>query len=126
MPPCLPRECDNHDTTYRPRETSIHPAPNRVRIRCSLFFLLPSLQGAQGKVGLLVSERMINCPMQAVPKLHEALVEDIAWAVENEVIIFPPFFRRPRPSLNQNLLLFSVKRVLSSSCFVLPTYLVRS
>lgn len=28
---------------------------------------------------------MINCPMQAVPKLHEALVEDIAWAIENEV-----------------------------------------
>lgn len=28
---------------------------------------------------------MINCPMQAVPKLHEALVEDIAWAVDNEV-----------------------------------------
>ncbi|CAN0549009.1 unnamed protein product, partial [Ectocarpus sp. 8 AP-2014] len=28
---------------------------------------------------------MINCPMQAVPKLHEALVEDIAWAIENEI-----------------------------------------
>lgn len=36
-------------------------------------------------MGLLLSERMINCPMQAVPKLHEALLEDIAWAVENEV-----------------------------------------
>ncbi|CAN0272415.1 unnamed protein product, partial [Ectocarpus sp. 8 AP-2014] len=34
-------------------------------------------EGTQEKVGLLVSERMINCPMQAVPKLHEALVEDI-------------------------------------------------
>ncbi|CAM9645156.1 unnamed protein product, partial [Laminaria digitata] len=42
-------------------------------------------EGASGKVGLLVSERMINCPMQAVPKLHEALMEDIAWAVENEI-----------------------------------------
>ncbi|CAN0470724.1 unnamed protein product, partial [Scytosiphon promiscuus] len=40
---------------------------------------------ASGKVGLLVSECMINCPMQAVPKLHEALMEDIEWAVENEV-----------------------------------------
>ncbi|CAN0012539.1 unnamed protein product [Scytosiphon promiscuus] len=42
-------------------------------------------ESAQGKVGLLVSERMINCPMQAVPKLHEALVEDIAWAIDNEI-----------------------------------------
>ncbi|CAN0117555.1 unnamed protein product, partial [Ectocarpus fasciculatus] len=42
-------------------------------------------EGTQEKVGLLVSERMINCPMQAVPKLHEALVEDIAWAIENEI-----------------------------------------
>lgn len=42
-------------------------------------------QGAAGRVGLLVSERMINCPVQAVPMLHQALVEDIAWAVENEV-----------------------------------------
>lgn len=42
---------------------------------------------ASGKVGLLVSERMINCPIQAVPKLYEALVEDIAWAVENEVLL---------------------------------------
>lgn len=33
---------------------------------------------------------MINCPMQAVPKLHEALLEDIAWAIENEVIFFLP------------------------------------
>lgn len=33
-----------------------------------------------------MNERMINCPMQAVPKLHEALVEDIAWAIENEVM----------------------------------------
>ncbi|CAM9859453.1 unnamed protein product [Pylaiella littoralis] len=42
-------------------------------------------EGAKGQVGLLVCERMINCPMQAVPKLHEALVEDIAWAIENEI-----------------------------------------
>lgn len=31
---------------------------------------------------------MINCPMQAVPKLHEALLDDIAWAVQNEVRTF--------------------------------------
>ncbi|CAM9567119.1 unnamed protein product [Ascophyllum nodosum] len=42
-------------------------------------------EAATEKVGLLVSERMINCPIQAVPKLHEALVEDIAWAVQNEI-----------------------------------------
>ncbi|CAM9193142.1 unnamed protein product [Sphacelaria rigidula] len=42
-------------------------------------------EGATGKVGLLLSERMINCPMQAVPKLHEALLDDIAWAVQNEI-----------------------------------------
>lgn len=35
-----------------------------------------------------MNERMINCPMQAVPKLFEALTEDIAWAVENEVRLF--------------------------------------
>lgn len=32
-----------------------------------------------------MGERMVNCPIQAVPKLHESLVEDMAWAVENEV-----------------------------------------
>ncbi|CAM9565661.1 unnamed protein product [Choristocarpus tenellus] len=38
-----------------------------------------------GRVGLLVSDRMMNCPLQALPKLHESLVEDMEWAVENEI-----------------------------------------
>lgn len=62
-------------------ESEVHP-----HLSCCLF-LTVLIQGAKGKVGLLVNERMINCPMQAVPKLHEALAEDIAWAVENEVSV---------------------------------------
>lgn len=86
MPSCSVNA--NSTTTNLPKEPSIYSALSGiVTTFVCLLVWLPSLQGAQGKVGLLVSERMINCPMQAVPKLHEALVEDIAWAVENEVSV---------------------------------------
>mmetsp|Transcript_35789 Transcript_35789/g.47243 ORF Transcript_35789/g.47243 Transcript_35789/m.47243 type:complete len:326 (+) Transcript_35789:53-1030(+) len=35
--------------------------------------------------GLVVSRRMVNLPLQLIPPLHSALVDDIAWAKENEI-----------------------------------------
>jgi protein BCP1 len=36
-------------------------------------------------VGLLVSERVINIPMDLVPALYKGLFEEISWATEDEV-----------------------------------------
>ncbi|CAM6093398.1 unnamed protein product [Calypogeia fissa] len=36
------------------------------------------------QVGLLVSERLINIPMELVPPLYEGLFEEILWATEDE------------------------------------------
>lgn len=36
-------------------------------------------------VGLLVSERVINIPMELVPPLYEGLFQEILWATEDEV-----------------------------------------
>lgn len=36
-------------------------------------------------VGLILSERLINIPMDLVPPLYEALFEEILWATEDEV-----------------------------------------
>lgn len=36
------------------------------------------------KTALVINERMVNLPYQLVPVLHDALHEDIKWAVENE------------------------------------------
>jgi protein BCP1 len=35
-------------------------------------------------VGLIVQERLINLPYDLVPKLHQALCDDLKWAVANE------------------------------------------
>ena len=34
--------------------------------------------------GLLVSERLINCPPQLAPPLQQALFDEVAWATEDE------------------------------------------
>lgn len=36
-------------------------------------------------VGLIVSERIVNLPPELAPDLHQALQDDLAWALENEV-----------------------------------------
>ncbi|KAF0690900.1 Aste57867_17763 [Aphanomyces stellatus] len=36
-------------------------------------------------VGLVLNRRMINLPYQLVPHLHDALQQDIDWAIENEL-----------------------------------------
>jgi BCCIP len=38
--------------------------------------------------GLLVHEQLLNLPIQIKPKLHEALREDIEWALQHEVSMF--------------------------------------
>lgn len=36
------------------------------------------------KTGLLLSERLVNCPPQLAPPLNQALFDEISWAVEDE------------------------------------------
>lgn len=43
------------------------------------------LEQQAGDVGLLVSQRFVNCPYQLVPPLYDALFDEIAWATEDEV-----------------------------------------
>ncbi|KAM7463424.1 hypothetical protein LguiA_031545 [Lonicera macranthoides] len=46
---------------------------------------LRSLVGKQAsKVGLLVSQRMVNLPPQLLPPLYDALFDEISWATEDE------------------------------------------
>lgn len=42
------------------------------------------LEQQAGDVGLLVSQRFVNCPYQLVPPLYDALFDEIAWATEDE------------------------------------------
>ncbi|KAG6481688.1 hypothetical protein ZIOFF_058307 [Zingiber officinale] len=42
------------------------------------------LERQEGDVGLLVSQRFVNCPYQLVPLLYDALFDEIAWATEDE------------------------------------------
>ena len=47
---------------------------------------LRSLVGKQAsKVGLLVSQRMVNLPPQLLPPLYDALFDEVSWATEDEV-----------------------------------------
>ena len=34
--------------------------------------------------GLLLSERLVNCPPQLAPPLNQALFDELAWAEEDE------------------------------------------
>lgn len=43
------------------------------------------LERQAGDVGLLVSQRFVNCPYQLVPPLYDGLFDEIAWATEDEV-----------------------------------------
>ena len=42
--------------------------------------------------GLLVSERLINCPPQLAPPLQQALFDEVSWAIDDEPTQagFPP------------------------------------
>ncbi|GAQ80747.1 hypothetical protein KFL_000610250 [Klebsormidium nitens] len=42
------------------------------------------LDGKKGRVGLLVSERLINVPLDLAPPLHQGLFDEISWATEDE------------------------------------------
>uniref|UniRef100_A0A7S0LNB5 Protein BCP1 n=1 Tax=Coccolithus braarudii TaxID=221442 RepID=A0A7S0LNB5_9EUKA len=45
---------------------------------------LATLLTGRDSIGLLISERLVNAPLQLVPDLLESLVQDIEWAKENE------------------------------------------
>lgn len=51
-------------------------APAREAVRACM-------QDAQAPVGLVVSERFVNMPPQLLPNLVDALLQDIAWAVQH-------------------------------------------
>jgi hypothetical protein len=38
-------------------------------------------------VGLLVCRRFVNFPYELVPKLYDALFDEVSWATEDEVIL---------------------------------------
>ena len=40
---------------------------------------------AADSVGFLISERLVNMPMQLVPVAYDSLLQDIDWAMKNEV-----------------------------------------
>ncbi|KAJ6814045.1 protein BCCIP-like protein [Iris pallida] len=42
------------------------------------------LQEQASDVGLLVSQRFVNCPNQLVPPLYDALFDEVSWATEDE------------------------------------------
>ncbi|GMH27653.1 hypothetical protein Nepgr_029496 [Nepenthes gracilis] len=42
------------------------------------------LEDQPENVGLLVSQRMMNLPLQLLPHLYDALLDEISWAVEDE------------------------------------------
>lgn len=42
------------------------------------------LEQQASDVGLLVSQRFVNCPHQLVPPLYDALFDEVSWAMEDE------------------------------------------
>lgn len=48
--------------------------------------LKPFLEERVTDVGLLVSQRFVNCPYQLVPPLYDALFDEVSWATEDEVV----------------------------------------
>nr|XP_010920064.2 protein BCCIP homolog [Elaeis guineensis] len=42
------------------------------------------LEQQASDVGLLVSQRFVNCPYQLVPPLYDALFDEVSWATEDE------------------------------------------
>ncbi|CAL9202286.1 unnamed protein product [Musa hybrid cultivar] len=46
--------------------------------------LKPFLEEKVSDVGLLVSQRFVNCPYQLVPPLYDALFDEVSWATEDE------------------------------------------
>ncbi|KAK8945868.1 hypothetical protein KSP40_PGU011926 [Platanthera guangdongensis] len=42
------------------------------------------LEQQENDVGLLISQRFVNCPHQLVPPLYDALFDEVSWATEDE------------------------------------------
>ena len=53
--------------------------------------------------GLLISERLLNCPPQLAPPLQQALFDEISWAIDDEptqvVPTINPFHLPSAPAL---------------------------
>jgi hypothetical protein len=43
-----------------------------------------STSGTKNTTGLLISERLINTPVELIVPLHQALLDDIHWAVKSD------------------------------------------
>ncbi len=65
------------------------PAAHRQRLEALFSASEAAMSGPLGaspqQLGVLVSERMLNLPPQLVPPMHEALLGDVDWAVDNEI-----------------------------------------
>jgi len=48
-----------------------------------------ALASPNDHVGLILSERLVNMPVQIVPPMYRMLADEIKWAVE-EVVPLPP------------------------------------
>ena len=47
--------------------------------------IMPVLEEKPERIGLLLSERLLNLPLELVPTLFRSLLDDITWARENAV-----------------------------------------
>jgi len=48
-------------------------------------------------VGLILSERLINMPVQVIPPMYKMLADEIKWAVEEVGLPFGQLFRHTHP-----------------------------
>ncbi|XP_064994162.1 protein BCCIP homolog isoform X2 [Musa acuminata AAA Group] len=71
---------EGHKCMKEFKEYLLHVCPDEgLRKR-----LKPFLEEKVSDVGLLVSQRFVNCPYQLVPPLYDALFDEVSWATEDE------------------------------------------
>mmetsp|Transcript_29485 Transcript_29485/g.114043 ORF Transcript_29485/g.114043 Transcript_29485/m.114043 type:complete len:312 (-) Transcript_29485:1022-1957(-) len=71
-----------HHALLRPlRKLLVRSAVNEEAQKLKAIF---PKEGESSKMGLLVTERVVNFPPELVPKLHEAIFDEISWAQEDE------------------------------------------
>jgi BCCIP len=60
------------------------PPPPLLLLLPLLPLLLPLQAWDSPGTGLIINERLINCPPQLAPPLLQALLDEVAWATEDE------------------------------------------
>lgn len=72
---------------------------SQIPVRVSLVLQL----WARADTGMLISERLVNCPPQLAPPLHQALFEEVAWATEDEPSQVPLTLRPKLEHVEKNI-----------------------